>query len=235
MFSREQVPPSYISNAIINIKSSVGASGPGRLSANQIIIDQGNDTTYNGEIWLMGSSSSTSSAASLTKRGSGKLKLSNSVIKNFNSSPQIDLEGGVLEVDSNPLFVIGTTGLVNNSVFAFSGGTLKYGDSLLSSPPDFSNRFTTDNGQVFKIDTGNATVTFSSPIGGSGNSLEKLGVGTLVLNAANSYGGATIVRSGTLQVANELVIGSTSSIELHEPYVVGSPQPPPSTLSVAKC
>ena len=187
----------YPSNATIEIKSSGGGlSGSGELSANQIIVDQGGDTTYDGDVWMDGSSSSASSVARFIKRGSGSLKLSgNTVIENYNSSPQIILEGGVLEVDSNPLFVVGSTGLKNNSVFIFSGGTLKYGSALAGSPPDFSSRFTTDSGQTFRIDTNSANVSLSNAVGGISNSLEKLGSGSLLLMKSNTYGGETIVKS----------------------------------------
>ena len=55
----------------------------------------------------------------------------------------------------------------------FSGGTLGYGDNLLSSPPDFSSRFSNHNGQTIKVHTGNSgstQITFGTAIEGSNNS-----------------------------------------------------------------
>ena len=103
----------------------------------------------------------------------------------------------------------------NNSVFEFSGGTLKYGNSLGSSPPDFSNRFTSASGQNLRS-IRISTVIFSNPIEGSANSLEKLGSGTLILSGANNYSGTTKIQEGVLisntALGGDIVFGSGNGV-----------------------
>jgi fibronectin-binding autotransporter adhesin len=74
------------------------------------------------------------------------------------------------------------------------------------------------SGSRIGIDTTDAggSFTFSDslvdPDGGSRSlGLAKLGSGTLVLSAANSYTGGTLVAAGTLQVANALALGSSAA------------------------
>ena len=52
-------------------------------------------------------------------------------------------------------------------------------------------------------------VTYGSAIGGTGN-LAKYGVGTLTLSTANTFGGVTLVNSGTLLLANALALGQST-------------------------
>ena len=112
---------------------------------------------------------------------------------------------------------------------------LKYGSLLATPLPDFSSRFLSDSGQAFKIDTNTGTVQFGSPIQGSGNSLEKFGSGTLVLNSGNStYSGATTVHEGTLRLPNitgtpqalpsgtSIFIDSNAILDVDDTVVVGS-------------
>lgn len=64
---------------------------------------------------------------------------------------------------------------------------------------------------VGTINNGNVvTFTISGPIIGPG-ALKKLGTNTVTLTSANSYGGGTLVSSGTLQLGNGGVCGTTGS------------------------
>ena len=65
--------------------------------------------------------------------------------------------------------------------------------------------------QTYSIDTNSQTVTFGSVLQGSSGVLKKLGAGTLTLsNAANSYGGGTILDNGVLAVATDSALGAAT-------------------------
>ena len=65
---------------------------------------------------------------------------------------------------------------------------------------------------VITIAATSGTTTINATLSGSQAGLTKSGLGTLVLNAANSYSGATTLTAGTLQVANLADGGVASSI-----------------------
>ncbi|MCE9610267.1 MAG: autotransporter-associated beta strand repeat-containing protein [Chthoniobacter sp.] len=58
------------------------------------------------------------------------------------------------------------------------------------------------------ITVNNASDTISTPITGAATSLSKGGIGTLILNGANTYTGTTIINAGTVQVGD----GSNGSL-----------------------
>jgi len=65
---------------------------------------------------------------------------------------------------------------------------------------------------VITIAATSGTTTINATLAGAQAGLTKSGLGTLVLNAANSYSGATTLTAGTLQVANLADGGVASSI-----------------------
>jgi fibronectin-binding autotransporter adhesin len=83
---------------------------------------------------------------------------------------------------------------VGNTI-SFQGGTLGFGANNF----DYSPRFDTANGQAYKIDTGVQSVTFATGLGGTGNTLTKLGAGTLTLSGNSTYTGLTTVSAGRLE------------------------------------
>ena len=191
------------SQATVKIKSSAGGltgSVGSSIYANHIIVDQGGDSDFGGNFYLEGSSS-TNPPGSFTKEGGGTLTVSSSVgNSDYTSNGRIYLNGGTLEANTANFFA-GSS----NTPFKFNGGILKYGSSLPTPLPDFSSRFLSDSGQIFKIDTNTATVQFDSPIQGSGNSLVKLGSGTLNLSATNNtYDGTTTVDAGVLELSHSI-------------------------------
>ncbi|WP_237705424.1 PEP-CTERM sorting domain-containing protein [Chthoniobacter flavus] len=75
------------------------------------------------------------------------------------------------------------------------------------------------SGSAFGIDTSDTggpgqggTLTYSGNITNAGLGLTKLGIGTLVLDATNSYGGPTTVVTGTLALGPNGSISNTSAI-----------------------
>ena len=71
-----------------------------------------------------------------------------------------------------------------------------------------------NGGSVLGLDTGNGDFEYDDVIGGA-LSLSKLGSGTLLLTAANTYSGDTFIRNGTLEVAggdDRLPTGTTLTL-----------------------
>ena len=71
----------------------------------------------------------------------------------------------------------------------------------------------TDNGtlRINRSNTATQGTDFAGGIGGSGD-LVQAGVGTLILNTANGYGGSTLVSAGTLQLSSAGSINGSSGI-----------------------
>ena len=164
------------SRAGVVIKStSGGLSGSGTISANSIVVNQGGDSIFNGTVNIFSviGSSPVDPNGSFSKLGSGKLVFAGSSSA-LPLDAQVNFVGGTLEVDSSSFF--------DSSHLRFSGGTLRYGSSLLSSPIDLSNRLRMIVVRFLGL-SNTAVVTFSSAIDGLNNSLEKLGDGTLALTS----------------------------------------------------
>jgi outer membrane autotransporter protein len=106
------------------------------------------------------------------------------------------LDAGTLGIDSNG--DLGAGPLVMQP-----GTTLRFEASGLNLP----NTIVLRNADP-TIDTGANTDTISGVISGPG-SLAKIGSGTLILSAANTYAGATDVQAGTLAVTGSIVSSAT--------------------------
>jgi fibronectin-binding autotransporter adhesin len=87
-------------------------------------------------------------------------------------------------------------GLSSGSV-ALGGGTLQYAGG---NTQDISSRLLLPSGTA-TIDTNGNNVTFASSFGGGGSGgLVKIGSGTLVLSATNTFSGNTTINGGALQL-----------------------------------
>ena len=137
---------------------------------------------------------------SLTKRGSGKLTISNS--NSYTGATTV--EAGILSVATvSDSGVAGTLG--SGSTVVINGGTLEFTGTTGSSNRTVS--LGSSNGTV-SVSAANGVLTLSSAAVGAGG-LTKTGNGTLVLSGANTYNGGTTVSAGTLQVG---VGGATGSL-----------------------
>jgi autotransporter-associated beta strand protein len=96
-----------------------------------------------------------------------------------------------------------------NAAFNFGGGTLKASGSFISSLP---MTLTGINGNA-NIDTVGYSVTLSGILSGTGG-LNKIGSGTLTLNALNSYSGDTTVNGGRLEIIHGIDPSGTSFIDV---------------------
>jgi autotransporter-associated beta strand protein len=152
-------------------------------------------------------------AASLSKTTTGTVTLSG--VNTYSGGTFID--GGVLSFSQDSNLGAASGGLT------FNGGTLR--DTNLGLPLVLSpTRAITLNSAGGRFDVANGgpfdALSISSPIGGPGG-LTKIGAGNLVLFGTNSYGGATDINAGTLEVGNGNAIPDTSAVTVAGGAVLG--------------
>ena len=155
----------------------------------------------NGQIVTL-SSALTSLGGSLVKLGSGTLTLTGTNTYSGGTT----LSAGTLQLGSSG--ALGTSGALT-----FNGGTLRYS---ASNTTDYSARFSSAANQDYRLDTNGQSVTLASALASPGGSLTKLGSGTAILAAANTYTGATTLSAGRLQIGNGGTTGSlgTGSVSI---------------------
>ncbi len=131
----------------------------------------------------------------LTMAGAGTLLLTGA-----NTHGGTKVTSGTLSVSSDGNLGYAGSGLTLN------GGTLQTTASMASA------RSITLGGGTFSPDAG-TTLTLNGTIGGDGG-LRMAGPGTLVLTGSNTYGGGTNLQGGTLSIASDANLGSTSNLLL---------------------
>ncbi len=101
---------------------------------------------------------------------------------------------------------VGSAGALGSSgTISFGGGALRFSSG---NTTDYSARFSTAAAQPVKINTNGQSVTFATALTSSAGTLEKSGLGSLILSAANTYSGATAVNAGKLFVNGSLDVAS---------------------------
>jgi fibronectin-binding autotransporter adhesin len=203
-------------NGAIDASNTAGLtkSGTGNLRLSGSNGYTGLTTVSGGTLQVIGSGTLASTTASL---GVGTTLNFNSTATNTLTS--IVATGGTLTVTQGMLNLSGTNnaqafatnlngGTLNftaNSLGAglvtFGGGTLQYASG---NTQDVSNQFAViASGATAVVDTNGNDVTYSNGISGNATgAFTKTGSGTLILAAANGYGGLTTVADGTLQIGN---------------------------------
>jgi fibronectin-binding autotransporter adhesin len=94
------------------------------------------------------------------------------------------------------------------SAITFSGGVLAVGGVVVANLNTHAVNWSSFNGG-FDILAGGNTFTITQFLAGSGG-LAKLGPGTLVLSASNSFSGLTRLNGGTLTLANSSALGQST-------------------------
>lgn len=112
-----------------------------------------------------------------------------------------NLSGGVLTVG-------GITQMSGTANFNFGGGTLQASSGFSTSVPMTLGN--SAGGAIF--DTSSYIVTLSGSLSGAGG-LTKYGVGTLALEATNSFSGNTLICGGTLSLGSPLAL-QQSTLEI---------------------
>ncbi len=170
----------------------VSGSGTGTIN-----VATGNTLTYAGIIANNGG------IGSLTKIGAGTLALSGNASTYTGAT---NLNGGTTSFTGIQDLGLGTA--IN-----FNGGTLLYG---AGNTADITTRaVTTTAAGGATIDIGANNVSFSSSaITGTGP-LTKQGSGTLTLNVANTYTGATTLSAGTVKLGVSGALPATSALTIN--------------------
>ena len=180
----------------ISSSKSITLNAPGGM----FLADAGTVSNLSGAI---------SGAGSLTKNGLGALVLTASNTYSGGTS----FNGGILAVNGDAN--LGTGGL------SFNGGALQ---ALAGGGGISSSKSITLNvpGGMFLADVGTVS-NLSGAISGAG-SLTKNGLGALVLTAANTYSGGTVLNAGTLTVHGPQALG-LGNVVVNGGILNADPQP----------
>jgi autotransporter-associated beta strand protein len=178
------------SGATLNLagfNQTIGSlAGAGNVMLGAATLTTGGDntsTTYSGVI---------SGTGGLVKTGAGTLTLSGP-----NSySGGTTLAGGTLRLENNS--ALGTGALTT------TGSVVDYASGATIGNPIVINSNTTQ----LQVTTGSATQAGAISELNGPRPLEKIGAGTLIFTAANTYSGPTTISAGTLQLGNGGTSGS---------------------------
>ncbi|MFM7245773.1 MAG: beta strand repeat-containing protein, partial [Planctomycetaceae bacterium] len=133
---------------------------------------------------------------SMRMQGTGMLMLSGSGCP----TGGVVLAGGTVALVSPD--ALGSSGTIS-----FTGGGLQFS---AANTADYSSRFSSAAGQVYRIDTNGQTVTLGSGLASADGSLTKLGDGTLVLAGLSTFSGTTTIEAGALQLGSGAAGGSVA-------------------------
>ena len=175
----------------------------GHNQATGVLTQSGGTVNVQNEVYI-GNENSASSVGTYTLSGTGVLNVGNEVIVGRdNGTGTFNLDGGTV----NATKISGGNG---SATVNFNGGVLKAkrDESNLIENLDTAN--VQSNG--LKINSNGFNVATSQALAGTGG-LEKLGAGSLTLNAASTYTGPTLVSAGTLKLELNSSITSAVTVE----------------------
>ena len=201
-------------------------------SNNATLIYSGTATTLSNPITVNAGSSGTLTLEGQTNSNTftGTITLNNNLTlanltaaKTTTFSNTISGGSGITIGSANLGAVLFTANENYSGPTTISGGTLQLGNATTTGALSASSAIT-DNGTLVFNRTNTATqgVDFATVISGSEAALTQAGSGTLVLNGANTYSGATTISAGTLSINSIQNAGSTTANALGEP-ATGAP------------
>ncbi|MBB5031378.1 autotransporter-associated beta strand repeat-containing protein [Prosthecobacter vanneervenii] len=191
-------------------------SGPGASGQNAAIVNVGGINNYGGLITLAADSSISADAGTLNLTNTGaitgsgfNLTLTGSGSGSVGSA--IATGSGGLTVSGGSTWTLTGTNTYTGNTSVTGGSTLQLGNGGSAGSLSASSAISVAASSTFVVNQ-SGTVTqgtnfSSSAITGAGN-FTKTGSGTTILNADNTYTGATTVSAGTLQVGD----GTSGSI-----------------------
>ncbi len=190
---------------------TINVAGNGNLFVTGAINNSGtitNDGTGGGSVLI--SSNIGSGVTGITESGTSYLVLSG----NNANTGSVTITAGELSVgaDAN----LGSTSGTPSSI-VFNGGTLQITGATLTSAASGkigSHPYSINSGTTagFDIADPNNTFTISDALTQGAGGFTKLGAGTLVLTAANTYSGVTNIGGGTLQLGNGGATGTLNPL-----------------------
>jgi autotransporter-associated beta strand protein/T5SS/PEP-CTERM-associated repeat protein len=184
---------------------TLGTSESLRIGHNQatgVLTQSGGTVNVQNEVYI-GNENNASSVGTYTLSGTGALNVGNEVfVGRDNGTGTLNLNGGTVTATK----ISGGTG---SATVNFNGGVLKAkrDEANLIENLDTAN---VESGGI-KIDSNGFAVATSQALTGTGG-LEKLGAGSLTLNAASTYTGPTLVSAGTLTLALNSSITSAVTV-----------------------
>ena len=132
---------------------------------------------------------------------------------------------GTLNAANNAALGTGAVTVANGATFGMSGTAINVGNNItfnsgstLSEANAFGGNILSGtlsmNGTVgiSVTSASNDVLNLNGLISGTGITLNKSGVGTLVLGGANTFTGTTNITAGTLVVANDAALGSSAAV-----------------------
>ena len=172
---------------------SLSGAGSVTMGAATLTIGGNNESTsYTG---VLGTAST---AGVLTKTGTGVLTLTGTNIY----TGATNLNGGFVNIATLSNVGAGTA-------ITYGGGGIQW---AAGSSVDLSARTLTFNTGGATFDTNNNQVVFASAVGNNGaGGMTKTGLGTLTVQAANTYTGVTTVNQGILNVQNATGLGTANN------------------------
>lgn len=176
---------------------TVNELGAGKFARIAALLAGSNGFTKSGagNLLLLNANNSISGAIVISQ---GNIQLNAAALTNAGS---VAINGGNLVVATTGANAVGGT-------ISFGGGILQYNNNPGS---DYSTQFNTAANQQYRISAGNSiTATFGANLSSTGGTLLKSGNGTLILDAANTFTGATTVSAGTLQLNNALALQNSA-------------------------
>ena len=116
-----------------------------------------------------------------------------------------EIAAGVLQLDTQNALSVYSSNWSRGSVL-FSGGMLRH---TAGNTVDYSDKFRNGANAPYMVDTNGQSITWGSALTSPGGTLTKTGLGTLYLNADNSFTGGSSIQQGLVQVGTG---GSTGKI-----------------------
>ncbi len=184
---------------------TLGTSASLRIGHNQatgVLTQSGGTVNVQNEVYI-GNESTNTSVGTYTLSGTGALNVGNEVqIGRANGTGTLNLNGGTITTKK----LEGGTG---SATVNFNGGVLKAKENQENLIQNLDTANVQSGG--IKIDSNGFNVATSQALTGTGG-LEKLGAGSLTLNAASTYTGPTLVSAGTLTLALNSSITSAVTV-----------------------
>ena len=198
-------PLSFTGNATLQVSSSTASVSLN--SQRTVTLGTGFTATFDTQSQALSIAGVIGGGGNLNKLGAGTLTLS--VANTY---------GGLTSISAGTLLLANTLALQQSTFDCGSSGTAGLSFGTLAAATfgglQGTNNFTLSNtaSAAVALSVGNngANTVYNGILGGGG-SLTKIGGGTLTLTGANTYGGATTISAGTLQLGNGGAGGSIAS------------------------